>query len=61
MKIAGIICLVIGVLNLVAIAITGIPRNLGGAIMFTVLGLFLISYAAKKKANQEKKDKFNNN
>ena len=55
MKIAGIICLVIGVLNLVAIAITGIREKFGGAIMFTVLGLFLISYAAKKKVNQEKK------
>ena len=66
MKIAGWILLVLGILNLVVFFI-GVsisePRavtNLRGAILFGVLGAFLISRGNKKEQEKRERDKWSN-
>ncbi|MBP5515469.1 MAG: hypothetical protein J6X86_00835 [Bacteroidales bacterium] len=57
MKVVGWICIALGALSLIgalsAVA-NGHERNIGGPIVFIVLGIFLISRAKKK--DQEKQD-----
>ncbi len=68
MKVAGIIFIVLGCLNLIVAFIALFAgeaefagQRIGGALMLLVLGLFLRSRAINKAKEEEEKNKWNNN